>query len=79
MLSIRLDKNLEMKLENLAKELKKNKSVIVKEALNKYLEAIEKDRIKKQKEAFEYFVKNPINTEISDLKAVQKVKSENIR
>ena len=79
MLSIRLDKNLEMKLENLAKELKKNKSVIVKEALNKYLDAIEKDRIKKQKEAFEYFVKNPINTEISDLKAVQKVKSENIR
>jgi len=79
MLSIRLDKNLEMKLENLAKELKKNKSVIVKEALNKYLEAIEKDRIKKQKEAFEYFVKNPVNTEISDLKAVQKVKSENIR
>ena len=79
MLSIRLDKNLEMKLENLAKELKKNKSVIVKESLNKYLEAIEKDRIKKQKEAFEYFVKNPVNTEISDLKAVQKVKSENIR
>ncbi len=79
MLSIRLDKNLEMKLENFAKELKKSKSAIVKEALNKYLEAIEKDRIKKQKEAFEYFVKNPVNTGINDLKAVQKVKSENIR
>jgi len=77
-LSIRLDKDLEKKLELFAKESKKSKSAIVKEALNKYLESAEKDRIKNQKEAFEYFIKNPVNTGIKDLKAIQKVKSENI-
>ena len=78
MLSIRLDKDLEKKLELFAKESKKSKSAIVKEALNKYLESAEKDRIKNQKEAFEYFIKNPVKTGIKDLKAIQKVKSENI-
>jgi len=79
MLSIRLDKNLETKLNRFAEELKKSKSAIVKEALNKYLENIEKERIKNQQKAIEYFAKNPITTDIKELKAIQKVKSENLR
>ena len=35
-----------------------------------------REKIKKQKKALEYFIKNPINTGIKDLKAIQKIKSE---
>ncbi len=79
MISVRLDKNLEKKLESFSKDLKKSKSALIKEALTKYFDSLEKERIKKQKEAFEYFIKNPVDTGIKDLKAIQKVKSEDIR
>jgi metal-responsive CopG/Arc/MetJ family transcriptional regulator len=76
MLSIRLDKELENKLETIAKETKKPKSFFVKEALKEYLQKLESKRLKNKKEAFEYFLNNPVDTGISDLKAIQKVKSE---
>jgi predicted transcriptional regulator len=76
MLSVRLDKELKAKLEEIAKETNKPKSFFIKEALKEYLEKLENERIKKKKEAMEYFLNNPINTGIKDLKAIQKVKSE---
>jgi len=76
MLSIRLDKELEKKLETIAKETKKPKSFFIKEALKEYLQKMENERIKNKKEAIEYFLNNPINTGIKETKAIQKVKSE---
>jgi len=48
MLSIRLDKELEKKLEIISKETKKPKSFFIKEALKEYLQKMENERIKKK-------------------------------
>jgi RHH-type rel operon transcriptional repressor/antitoxin RelB len=76
MLSIRLDKELENKLEIIAKQTKKSKSFFIREALKEYLKKLENERIKNKKEALEYFINNPVDTGIKELKAIQKVKSE---
>ena len=76
MLTIRINEEVENKLILFAKELNKTKSELVKEAINEYLSKLENKRIKKQKEALNYFLNNPIQTGIKDLKAIQKVKSE---
>lgn len=37
---------------------------------------IENNRIKDKKEAISYFINNPVDTKIEELKAIQKLKSE---
>ncbi|WP_024788248.1 MULTISPECIES: ribbon-helix-helix protein, CopG family [unclassified Lebetimonas] len=76
MLSIRLDKELENKLETIVKQTKKSKSFFIREALKEYLQKLEDERLKNKKEALEYFMNNPVDTGIKELKAIQKVKSE---
>jgi len=76
MLTIRINEEVENKLILFAKELNKTKSELVKEAINEYLSKLENKKIQAQKEALNYFLNNPIQTGIKDLKAIQKVKSE---
>ncbi len=76
MLAIRMEKELENELSALAKELNRTKTDIVKEAIKVYLKKVEEEKIKQQKEAIEFLLKNPIHTDIKSLKAIQKVKGE---
>jgi len=76
MLAVRVEKEIEDELNIFAKELNKTKTEIIKEAIKKYLKEIEDNRIKEQKEAINYLLKNPINTNMKNLKVIQKVKNE---
>ena len=76
MLAIRIEKELEDELNSLSKELNKTKTDLVKEAIKKYLNQIKEQKAKEQLEAIDFLLSNPIDTQIKDLKALQKVKSE---
>ncbi|WP_162147547.1 ribbon-helix-helix protein, CopG family [Lebetimonas sp. JH292] len=54
-LGIRLDKELENKLETIVKQTKKSKSFFIREALKEYLQKLEDEEILK----IEYLMKNP--------------------
>jgi len=76
MINVRVDKEIEEKLINIAKEYNKTKSDVVKEAIKTYLNKFEEERQRKIKEALDYFENNSINTNIDNIKAIQRIKSE---